>query len=115
MNPASVHLPFAEKPSREAARILPAPNFRRLVWKSALLNFGIFLSALPLAWFMGGSKAIAPALRLLLVVSLVVWSATFTISAFMSLCWIFRSQRQRRLRASSTGGGVADNWLDGPG
>lgn len=115
MKPASSHLSFAKDPSQKGVRILPAPNLRRLVWKSALLNFGIFLSALPLAWFMGGTKVIAPALGLLLVVSLFVWSATFAISAFLSLCWIFRSQNQRRLQPSTNGIGVADNWLDGPG
>jgi hypothetical protein len=92
------------------------PSFRAIVRKTALLNLGMILSGLAMAAYLG--RADAAILILVGLMSVVLWAATFAISAFVTLARIFwmqgaRAPRHRTARATS-GGGLVDEWLDGP-
>jgi hypothetical protein len=90
-----------------------------LVWRSALLNVAIVLTALPVLAYAGGPDALVPALGVITLVSAVLWVTTF---AVFFLVWIIRlvwRQGVRGLehlhRGSERKGGLADEWLDGQG
>src|SRR4051812_43370017 len=89
-----------------------------LVRKTALLNLGILLSALAIGAYLGSPANFLILLFLVPMVSIVLWSATFAISAFVSLSRIFWEQGLRGTRRSprhrTGGGGGGDPWLDGP-
>jgi hypothetical protein len=96
----------------------PASGFPRLVRKTALLNLGMVLSCLAIGAHLGRPASLVILLLIVPMVSIILWSATFAISAFVALFRIFcgqglRSSRQGP-RPTAHGGGVGDEWLDGP-
>jgi hypothetical protein len=108
----------ASNPKGQGSDQAPPLSLGRLVRKSALLNAGIVLSALPMAALMGGPGALGPTGVLLAAVSVFLWAATFAAFSAMSLSRIFRQQASTAARRPSRrpGGrdGVADRWMDGP-
>jgi hypothetical protein len=96
----------------------PRPSLRSVVRKSALLNLAIVLTSFPVLVFEVGLKAVVPALVLMAGISVLVWTATFTVFFFVSLGRVFSApvasaaRRTRLQQAESVG--VADRWLDGP-
>ena len=95
---------------------VPASGFRGLVRKTALLNLGIILSALAIAASLGRPAAFLIIVVFVPMISIVLWAATFAVSAFVSLSRIFWEQgvRGRRPRSHTGVGDVGDEWLDGP-
>ena len=95
-----------------------APSLRSVVRKSALLNLTVILTSFPVLVLAGGPKAFVPALAIMAGVSVLIWTATYTVFSFVSLAQIYRilaSSRTRRHAAARRGqSGVADRWLDGP-
>jgi hypothetical protein len=86
-----------------------------LVRKTVLLNLGIILSALAIAATLGRPAAFLIITILVPMVSIVLWAATFAISAFVSILRIFRRQDLWEPRPQyQAGTGVGDEWLDGP-
>ena len=96
----------------------PTSSFRRIIYKSALLNAVIVLTAFPVLVRAGGPRAVVPTLALMAGISILIWTATFTLFSFVTvirLVWMAFSIRTRRkpaVRASRVG--IADRWLDGP-
>ena len=106
--------------SRRRRTHTPVSGFRALVRKTALLNLGIVLSAL-VAWALLARPEEYLILPLLvLMVSIVLWSATFAISGCVSLYRVFWGPgkwvpRQPPPRLNGGGSiGVGDPWLDEP-
>jgi hypothetical protein len=95
------------------------PKPLTLVQKSALLNLGIVVTALPVLAFAGEPKAVPLLLAILTAISVFIWAATFTVSSFFPLARIFRAQAMSgakpRLRVRAREAGVVpDPWLDDP-
>lgn len=95
-----------------------APSLRSVVRKSALLNLVIVLTAFPVLVFAGGPLAVVPALAIMAGISLVIWTATFTLYFFVTLPRLFgtpvSSGKWRDPPHPAAEAGVADRWLDGP-
>jgi hypothetical protein len=96
----------------------PAPSLRSIIRKSALLNVAIVLTSFPVLIFAGGPKAVVPTLAIMAGISVLIWSATFTLFSFVSLPRIFRTPvspvTRRDPAPPAEEAGVADRWLDGP-
>ena len=95
------------------------PSLRSIVRKSALLNLTIILTSFPVLVFAGGPRAVVPALAIMAGISVVVWTATFTLFSFITLARIFWTPasslaRGEPLHHHRREAGVADRWLDGP-
>ena len=113
-----------DSPQPSSARALgtrdrsPPSSFRRIVLKTALLNAVIVLTAFPVLVRAGGPRAVVPTLALMAGISILIWTATFTLFSFVSvirLVWMAFSIRARRkplVQAPRVG--IADRWLDGP-
>jgi hypothetical protein len=96
----------------------PALSLRSIVQKSALLNLVIVLTSFPVLVFEGGPLAVAPALAIMAGITILIWSATFTLYSVASLARIFWTaifSGKPYDRSSRAREGVADHWLDGPG
>ena len=97
---------------------LPALSLRSVVRKSALLNLTIVLTSFPVLVFAGGPKAIGAILAIMAGISILIWTATFSLFSFVSLARIFwtpaSSVARRELPHRTDQAGVADRWLDGP-
>ena len=97
---------------------MPPLKLRSLMWRSALLNLAVVLTALPVMASAGGPKAVVPALGVLAAVSILIWVATFAIFSLWSITRIFirlSLHRPRHPHESSYGvGSLADHYLDGP-
>jgi hypothetical protein len=93
------------------------PRLGSVVRKSALLNLVIVLTSFPVLVFEVGPKAVIPALVLMAGISVLVWTATFTVFFFVSLGRVFSAPVPSTARRSplhqAEGSGVADRWLDG--
>jgi hypothetical protein len=92
-------------------------SLRGVVRKSALLNMVIVLTSFPVLVFAGGPEAVAPALAIMAGISLLIWTATFTLYFFVTLPRLFVTpiaSGKRRDRPHPAEAGVADRWLDGP-
>lgn len=103
---------------REATDARPPRQGLSLAQKSALLNLGIIVTALPVLSFAGNPKA-APAIFLILAaISLFIWVATFVAASFILLARIFLGQASRGAkpshRAPAQAAGIPDEWLDSP-
>jgi hypothetical protein len=95
-----------------------ASRFQSLVQKSALLNLVIVLTSFPVLVFEGGPLAVAPALAIMAGITVLIWTATFTLFSFASLARIFWSaifSGKPFVSPHRGKKGVADRWLDGPG
>ncbi len=96
----------------------PAASLRRLVRKSALLNLVIVLTSGPVLIYRGGPRAIIPTLEIMAGITLVIWTATFTLFSFASigriLCAAFSYRIRRKPTVAARRTGLADHWLDGP-
>jgi hypothetical protein len=96
----------------------PAPRLRRIVRNSALLNVVIVLTSFPVLVCAGGLKAVVPTLVIMAEISVLIWTATFTLFSFASLARIFwtpvPSKTWDASAPSSEEPGIADRWLDGP-
>jgi hypothetical protein len=97
----------------------PASSFRRVVRKSILLNVVIVLTSFPVLILAGGPRAIVPTLAIMAGITLMIWTATFTLFSCVSigrLLWtISFSGTRRKPPVAARRVGVADRWLDGPG
>jgi hypothetical protein len=97
----------------------PPLQLRGFVWRSALLNLVIVLTALPVLAAAGGPGAILPAVTLLALLSALIWSLTFAAFFLVFLVRLFRRVSARvsghSRRRPGAGSGLADAWLDGPG
>lgn len=97
----------------------PPLKLRNLVWRSALLNLVIALTALPVMVFAGGPGTVVPALAVIAAVSALIWAATFTAYFLVLITRVFWRMGVRGLRhaqgRSKGSGGLADEWIDGPG
>ncbi len=95
----------------------PAPSLRSIVRKSLLLNLVIVATSFPVLTLAGGPDAVAPALAIMVGISVVIWTATFTLFSLVSLVRIFRrpisTEKRLDLRVMRAAG-VSDRWLDGP-
>jgi hypothetical protein len=96
----------------------PAPSLRSVARKSALLNLVIVLTSCPVLIFAGGPKAVVPTLEIMAGISVLIWTATFTLFSFVSLARIFWTPVSTVKRSDpphpTNEAGVADRWLDGP-
>lgn len=94
-------------------------SFRHIVRNSALLNGVIVLTSFPVLVLAAGSRAVMPALAIMAGISLVIWTATFTVYSCLSigrLLWmIYSSRATRKPRRTAGRVGVSDRWLDAPG
>ncbi len=97
---------------------LPAPSLRSVVRKSALLNVAIVLTSFPVLVFAGGPKAVVPTLAIMAGLSVLIWTAAFTLFSLVSLARIFWTPVSSVARRDSPHPaekvGVADPWLDRP-
>jgi hypothetical protein len=97
----------------------PPSSFRRTVLKSVLLNAVIVLTSFPVLVYAGGPGALVPSLMIMAGITILIWTATFTLLSFVAIGRIFwtgfssATRRKPRVRARPVG--VADHWLDGPG
>jgi threonine/homoserine/homoserine lactone efflux protein len=95
-----------------------APSLRSVVRKSALLNLAVFVTAFPVLVMAGGPNAVVPALVLMAVISVLIWTATFTVFSFVSLASIFRTPvspvAKHHPHHPTAQPGLADRWLDEP-
>jgi hypothetical protein len=95
-----------------------APTLRSIVRKSALLNLVIILTSSPVLILAGGPKAVVPTLEIMAGISVLIWTATFTLFSLVSLVRIFWTPASTVKRLdpphSANEGMVADRWLDGP-
>jgi hypothetical protein len=102
----------------QAGNAAPPLSLRSLVRRSALLNSGIVLSARPVFAAAGGRNAVIPAVAVLVAVSVVLWAATFAAFSLVSLARILFDQGSAKPRPPQGhpdgGGGLADEWSDGP-
>ena len=94
---------------------VPPSSLGTLIGKSALLNFAIVATSLPVLILSGGKTALYPALAVMLAISIVLWAATFACFAFLSLVRIFRLQANSVRRRPARWAGLADESLDPPG
>jgi uncharacterized protein YybS (DUF2232 family) len=96
-----------------------APRLRSVVRKSALLNVVIVLTSFPVLVFAGGPEAVAPARAIMAGISLVIWTATFTLYFVVTLPRLFwtpvASGKRLGPPQPAEAAGVADRWLDAPG
>jgi hypothetical protein len=96
----------------------PAPSLRRVVRKSALLNFVIVATSCPVLISAGGPKAVYPTVAIMAGISVLIWTATFALFSFASFPRIFRAPVSRLTQGDSSlpaeAAGIADRWLDGP-
>jgi hypothetical protein len=96
----------------------PRPSLRSVVRKSALLNLAIVLTSFPVLVFEVGPRAVIPALVLMAGISVLVWTATFTVFFFVSLGRVYSAPVSSAARHApmhqAENAGVADRWLDGP-
>jgi hypothetical protein len=114
MNPSEGRPNTTQRIASESA----APSLRRVTRKSALLNAAIVLTSFPVLALAGGPNAIIPALKVMAGITIVIWTATFSLFYFLSLARLFgpptpRGKQPDPLRPPSDAG-VADRWLDGP-
>ena len=81
-------------------QVPPEPTTRlgTLIAKSALLNFVIVVTSLPVLVLSGGKAALYPALAVMLAISIVLWAATYAAFTFVALARIFRFQAGRASR-----------------
>jgi hypothetical protein len=97
----------------------PASEFRSVVRKSALLNVVIVLTALPVLVAAGGPRAVVPTLAIMAGITLMIWTATFTVFSCISigrLLWTtFSAGTRRKPPLPARDVGLGDRWLDGPG
>src|SRR5205823_345556 len=97
----------------------PASSLRSIVHKSALLNLVIVLTSFPVLTFAGGPKAVVPTLAIMAGITVLIWTATFTLFSFVSLALSFRTAistgKRRHPPHPAKEAGVADRWLDGLG
>jgi len=97
----------------------PASSLRRIVRKSALLNAVIILTSFPVLAVVGGPRAVAPAMAIMVGITVLIWSATLTVVSCVSLGRVIRmafaSGTRRKPRSRARELGVADRWLDVPG
>jgi hypothetical protein len=97
----------------------PPLKLHSLVWRSALLNLVIALTALPVMVFAGGPGAVVPALAVMAAVSALIWVATLTAFFLVSIARMFWRLGvlgfQHPHGRSKSNGGLADEWIDGPG
>ena len=95
----------------------PAPSLRSIVRKSLLLNLVIIATSFPVLTLAGGPDAVAPALAIMVGISVVIWTLTFTLFSLVSLVRMFRrpASAAKPLGLPVTrAAGVSDRWLDGP-
>jgi hypothetical protein len=96
----------------------PAPKFRSIFRKSALLNVVIVLTSFPVLVYAGGPKAVVPALKIMAGISVLIWIVTFAISSLVTLPRIFRAPVSLVDRSDSprpaNETGLDDRWIDGP-
>jgi hypothetical protein len=117
MNPTSFHAAIrAVKGSGDNAP--PPLRLRSLVWRSALLNLAIVLTAFPVLASAGGPGAVVPALVVMAAISALIWTATFTAFFFLTMvrafwCLGLRGVQRRQGRPDARDG-LADRWLDDP-
>src|SRR5215471_4184707 len=97
----------------------PASHFRQIVRKSILLNVVIVLTSFPVLVLAGGPRALVPTLAIMAGITLVIWTATFTLFSCVAigrLLWTaFSTGTRRKPVLAARKGGVADRWLDVPG
>jgi hypothetical protein len=97
----------------------PASSFRRIIHKSALLNAVIILTSFPVLVVAGGPNAVVPTVAIMIGITVLIWSATFTLFSCVALgriLWTACSTGTgRKPRYTASKAGVADRWLDGPG
>jgi hypothetical protein len=97
----------------------PTSSFRGIVRKSVLLNVVIVLTSFPVLVLAGGPGAVMPSLAIMAGITLMIWTATFTLFSCMSIGRLTVTTLSARLRRKPTEAarkvGVADRWLDGPG
>jgi hypothetical protein len=97
----------------------PAPSFRRIIRKSALLNLVIVLTPFPVLVTAGGPTAVVPTPAIMAGITLMIWSTTFTLFSCISigrLLWtMFSPGTRRKPPGRARQAGVADRWLDAPG
>jgi hypothetical protein len=110
LNPATVRGHEDESPAR---------GLRSVVRKSALLNVVIVLTSFPVLVAAGGPLAVVPALAIMAGISLVIWTATFTLYFVVTLPRLFGTPVASGKRLGppqpAEAAGVADRWLDAPG
>jgi hypothetical protein len=96
----------------------PSPSLRSVVRKSALLNLAIVVTSFPVLVMAGGPNALIPALVLMGVISVLIWTATFALFPFVSLASIFRTPvtpvAKHHAPRPTAEAGLADRWLDEP-
>ena len=63
----------------------PAPSLRRIVRNSALLNVVIVLTSFPVLVAPGGPQSVVPTLAIMVGISSLIWTATFTLYFFLTL------------------------------
>ncbi len=97
----------------------PASRFRGIVRKSALLNLVIVLTSLPVLILAGGPRAVVPTLAIMAAITVLVWTATFTLFSCVSIVRLLSAASSSRTRRkppeAAKATGVADRWLDAPG
>jgi hypothetical protein len=97
----------------------PASRFRRIAYKSALLNAVIVVTSFPVLVLAGGTMAVVPSVIIMAGLTLLIWTATFALFSCVAigrLLWTTFSYRSRRKPpATAQKVGVTDRWLDGPG
>jgi len=96
----------------------PAPSLRSIIRKSALLNVVIVLTSCPVLVYAGGPKAVVPILKIMAVISGLIWTTTFALFSLVTLPRIIGTPVSTVKRSESLHpadeAGVADRWLDGP-
>jgi len=98
---------------------LPPLRFRSLLWRSALLNAAIVLTALPVMISAGGPDVVVASIVVLAAISLVIWVATLVIYSLVTMIRILLRLRLRKRTPShplvnmEVSGGLADEYLDG--
>ena len=99
-------------------KAIPTLKFRSLMWRSALLNLAVVLTALPVMASVGGPKALVPALEVLSGISLLIWLVTFAafyvLSIIRALIHICLYKQQYSHESLDGGDSLADYYLDGP-
>lgn len=97
----------------------PASRFRRIAYKSALLNAVVVLTSFPVLVLAGGQRAIVPTVIIMAGLTLLIWTATFALFSCVTIGRLlfatFSSRSRRKPPVAAQRVGVADRWLDGPG
>jgi hypothetical protein len=95
----------------------PPSRLQGVVRKSVLLNVVIVLTSAPVLIFAGGPKAVVPTLEIMTAISVLIWTATFSVLSFASLARIYWPPVSTLKRTTpphpANGAGVGDRWLDG--